>query len=325
MRLPQWLPSRRVATLAGLILVAVVGWLTFGVWRPYAAQAWSAIAETSTSASEGELGYADHAESSGGAVVDWIQLSDQARRNIGLQTGEVTIGEFTRSVTIPGIVTERPGRTVIRVAAPLTGVVTDVFAEPGQSVKPGEPLFVLRLNREEIVDAQFAYLQTLEAIDVENKEIARLESIRSGVIAEKVVLERKFERQKLEARARAERQALLLLGLAEEQVEGIAHSRKLLHEFQVVAPLPHDETAEEHDEDGGPRVGESLSTPALILDELSVQRGDAVVAGQALCTLADLSLLYLEGRAFERDAAALSRATTEGWTVSAMPEEGGDD
>ncbi len=72
---------------------------------------------------------------------------------------------------------------------------------------------MLRLNREEeeIVDAQIAYLQTLEAIDFENQEIARLESIRFGVIAEKVVLERKFERQKLEARARAELQALLLL------------------------------------------------------------------------------------------------------------------
>ncbi len=41
-------------------------------------------------------------------------------------------------------------------------------------------------------------------------------------------------------------------------------------------------------------------------------------------TLAVLSVVYLEVRAFGRDAAALSRATTDGWTVSAMPEEGGD-
>ena len=327
MRLPTWVPSRRVLTIVALVLLVGLGWLTFDRWRPLALSAWSAVAGSPAD----EAGLADDhgaAAEPGGAVVDWIQLTDQARRNMGLKTGEVTIGEYTRAVTVPGIVAERPGRTTVRVAAPLTGVVTDVFAEPGQAVKPGDVLFILRLNREEVVAAQIAYLQTLEAVDVENKEIARLEAIRSGVVAEKVVLERKFERQKLEARGRAERQALLLLGLSGGQVDSIAETRQLLQEFRVVAPDPHDESAEGHLEtahaEGGGGTYESLSAPKLILDELSVQRGDAVAAGATLATLADLSVLYLEGRAFERDAPALIRAAERGWTVSAVPEEGGD-
>ncbi len=91
----------------------------------------------SSSASEGEPGHEDHDDAAGGAVVDWNQISEHARKNMGLETSEMTIGEFTLSVTIPAIVAELPGGTVIRVAAPLTGVVTDVFPEPGQSVKPG--------------------------------------------------------------------------------------------------------------------------------------------------------------------------------------------
>ncbi|HEX6986845.1 MAG TPA: hypothetical protein VF170_15820, partial [Planctomycetaceae bacterium] len=190
MRLPTRVPSRRVLTIVVLVLLVGLGWLTFDYWRPLARSAWSSVAEPPA----GEAGHGhDHGPAGdakpGGAVVEWIQLTDQARRGIGLRTGEVTVGEFTRTVTVPGIVAERPGRTVIRVAAPLTGVVTDVFAEPGQAVTPGEPLFILRLNRAEVVEAQTAYLQTLEAIDVENKEITRLEGIRSGVVAEKVVLE----------------------------------------------------------------------------------------------------------------------------------------
>ncbi|MGC1272231.1 MAG: efflux RND transporter periplasmic adaptor subunit [Planctomycetaceae bacterium] len=328
MRLPSRVPSRRVLTLVALVLVVGLGWLTFDHWRPLMQSAWASITAPPTGeAPHGhDHGPAGEAEP-GAVVVDWIQLTDQARRNIGLRTGEITVGNFTRTVTVPGIVAERPGRTTIRVAAPLTGVVTDVFAEPGQAVKPGEVLFILRLNREEVVEAQSAFLQTLEAIAVESKEIERLESIRSGVIAEKVILERKFERQKLEARERAERQALLLLGLAQAQVDAIARDRTLLQEFRVLAPVPHDETAAGHLESAHGTQGslpESLSSPRLILDELAVAKGDAVSAGTELCTLADMDLLYLEGRAYERDAPALSRAAEEGWTVAAVPEAGGE-
>lgn len=330
MRLPTWVPSRRVAAITALVLIVGLGWLTLDRWGPLARSAWSSVA--APPASEAGHGH-DHGPPGdaepGGVAVEWIQLTDQARRNIGLKTGEVTIADYTRSVTVPGIVAERPGRTTVRIAAPLTGVVTDVFAEPGQAVKPGDVLFVLRLNREEIVEAQTAYLQTLEAIDVETKEIDRLaEAVGKGAVARNVSLEHEYERQKLEARGRAEHQSLILLGLSEEQIETIVAKRQLLQEFHVVAPMPHDETPEEHvDASAGSsasRSSDSLSAPKLILDELSVQRGDAVAAGATLATLADLSVLYLEGRAFDRDAPALTRAAEQGWTVSAAPEEGGE-
>ncbi len=325
MRLPPWVPSRRALMIAGAVLLVGVGWLTADRWRPLARSAWSSVAEPPA----GEAGHGhDHGPAGGaepgGVAVDWIQLADQARRNIGLRTGEVTVGEFVRTVTVPGIVGERPGRTVIRVAAPLTGVVTDVFAQPGQAVKPGDPLFILRMNREEIVQAQIAYLQTLEAIAVETAEIERLaEAVGKGAVARNVSLEHEYERQKLEARARAEREALLLLGLSGEQADAIARDRRLLQEFRVVAPTPHNETADEHARgaDGGTQASPSVP---LVFDELAVRKGDAVSAGAQLCTLADMSVLFLEGRVFERDAPALTRAAENGWTVSAAPEEGGD-
>ncbi|MGC1276313.1 MAG: efflux RND transporter periplasmic adaptor subunit, partial [Planctomycetaceae bacterium] len=242
---------------------------------------------------------------------------------------------YTRAVTVPAIVAERPGRTNFIAAAPMSGVVVDVFAVPGQSVAPGDPLFVLRLTNEDVVQAQTEFLKTLEALDVENREIARLESIREGVIADKVVLERKYERQKLEGLLKAQRQALFLHGMSEEQVESIANERRLLREFLITAPDPHDETEEGHLAIEHPRLTSASpstsgspgpSAPAdeshsLVVRELPVRKGEVIQEGATLAVLSDLEHLYLEGRAFERDAPALHRAAAKGWMVTALPQQ----
>ena len=53
-----------------------------------------------------------------------ITLSTQAQANIGVQLTRVDLQNFDRSVTLPGIVVERPGWSTIEVTAPMTGVVT---------------------------------------------------------------------------------------------------------------------------------------------------------------------------------------------------------
>jgi multidrug efflux pump subunit AcrA (membrane-fusion protein) len=52
-----------------------------------------------------------------------------------------------------------------------------------------------------------------------------------------------------------------------------------------------------------------------------VKRGQSVQAGDALAVLADLRELALEGRAFERDADAVTRAAANGWAVTAVPDQ----
>ena len=330
-RLPS--VSRNVWLIVGLALLAGIAWLTQAMWLPSARSAWTAVTGTAP-ATDAD---ADHDEASPGpAAADAIELSDQARRNIDLQTGPVTLGPYLRTVSIPAIVAERPGRTDVIAAAPLSGFIDDVFAVPGQAVQPLEPLFVLRLTNEDVVQAQTEYLKTLEALDVENKEIQRLESIRSGVIAEKLVLERKYERQKLEGMLKAQRQALLLHGMSEEQVESIAKERRLLREFLIPAPASHDESEQDHLGREHPRLASTQLNPdslpdtsdsdgtvhPLVVRQLPVRKGEVVDAGETLAVLSDFALLYLEGRAFERDAQALEIAANEGWTVTALPQQG---
>ena len=82
----------------------------------------------------------------------------------------------------------------------MTGVVGTVHVVQGEAVEPGTLLFTVRLTHEDLVQAQAAFLKTLGELDVEDREIIRLTKLdRTGVIAGKTLLARKYSKQKLEA------------------------------------------------------------------------------------------------------------------------------
>jgi membrane fusion protein, heavy metal efflux system len=64
-------------------------------------------------------------------------------------------------------------------------------------------------------------------------------------------------------------------------------------------------------------------TNLLVLQDLHVQKGQSVNAGELLCTLADFRELLIEGQAFESEASLLSKTKLAGWMVSAIIEETG--
>ena len=332
---PKW-PSLKWLSVAAAAIAAAALWSTAGWWWP-AASALAFGAAPAAQEADDHAPHDDHDDHGGGAD-DVIRLSEQARGTIGLQTAEVALSDFDRTITVPGVVAERPGRSSFRVAAPVNGIVTDLFATEGQAVTPGEVLFILRLTHEDVVEAQTDYLKTLEALDVENREIARLEAVTRGVVAGKVVLERKYERQKLEGLLKAQREALLAHGFGEEAVDRVAAERSLIREVRVVVPEPHDPGEEGHLERHGPTVRAAFPTAApsqtgspdlrstdepapLTLERIAAHAGDAVETGDPLAELSDLRLLYIEGRAFERDAAAVAAAARENGRITALPTD----
>jgi membrane fusion protein, heavy metal efflux system len=235
-----------------------------------------------------------------------IKLSQQARGNIGLHMATVELRPFERTITVPGIVVERPGWSVLEVTAPMTGVVTRIYPIQGEAVGPGEALFDVRLTHEDLLQAQAEFLRTVEELDVIGHEVARLEKVSAdGVVAGKTLLERKYEQQKQEAHLRAQRQAMLLHGLSKEQVDQIASTRTLLQSLTVYTPSPK--------EPG------SSSDPVchLQVQQLKVTLGKRVNAGDTLCTLVDHHELYIEGMAFEQDIQAVNQAAAAGRRVSA--------
>ncbi len=251
--------------------------------------------------SDGHKGHGSHGEET-----ESVELSEQARRSIGLKLIEVALGEYQRTMTVPALVVERPGRSQVHINTPLTGIVTKIYPLEGEAVEPGQPLFDLQLTHEDLVSAQRDFLQSAEELDVLNREIERLESVGEGVIAGRRILERKYEQQKLKAAMRAQRQALLLHELTAEQIDTILETRELLKGLTVrVPPFLNDE-----------------EYPGAVhrfhVQSLKVYPGQHIEAGQNLCVLADHCALYIEGQAFEEDAERLQKAIRESRTVSAL-------
>lgn len=242
-----------------------------------------------------------------------IKMSEQARKNIGLQVIKMELQDFAKAISVPGMVVERPGLSTIEITAPMTGVITRIYPIEGEAIEPGAKLFELRLTHEELVQSQSELLQTAEGLDVIAREIARIEKLtEDGGLAGKQLLERKYEQQKQEAVLRSERQALFLHGLSEAQVEGILTRRELLTNLTVSAPSP------------ATNGTDSPMAAVYQVQSLRAVQGRQVLVGETLAVLADHAELYIQGEAFERDLPEISLAAANQVSVSAILEsEGG--
>lgn len=321
--------------IVGLLVLGIVGAATMNRWLP-TATAWvdSTITKFRGGSSLEQEEDATDDPHSGHSAETSLELSVQALRNIGLSNDTiqpVKLETFRRSLIVPAQVVERPGRTRIQVATPMTGVITHVHAVQDESVQPGTLLFQIRLTHEDLVDAQTEFVKVLGELEVENREIVRLKAVtQSGALPGKLLLDREYARDKLTAVLQAQREALRLHGLSESQVEQIATHRRLLRELQIVAP-----SIDSHGDQELKLTGRLISqasfqqsipadpsnrthTGPLILQQLQVHKGQSVTAGQTLCTLADYDELFIEGMAFEQDITQLRQASENEWSITAI-------
>jgi multidrug efflux pump subunit AcrA (membrane-fusion protein) len=300
--------------LLGMVAAALVAAaITQQHWLPPVQQFLSASATPASVAEPDDAhNHAGHDHAAHGDA-DSIKMSAQARKNIGLQVAKVELTSFTKSVGVPGMVVERPGRSVVEVTAPMTGIITKIYTIEGEAIEPGQKMFDLRLTHEELVQAQADLLQTAEEFDVASREIKRIEKLTAdGALAGKQLLERQYESQKLTAVLHSKRQALLLHGLSDAQIDVILQTHELLKTLTVSAPATMD--------DGGMSPADAV----FQVQSLKAAQGQHVIAGDTLAILADHAELYIEGEAFERDVAAISRAAEAKAGISAVWEtEGG--
>lgn len=306
--------SRSAHKIAPLLLLLLAGGViaaTFPLWLPWVKESTDQFSggPPIPSGQNAELAGHDHAGHShaghGHHERHSITLSAGALKNIGFRPLTLERSTFVKTISLPAMVIERPGRSRIQITAPLTGTITRIFPIAGAAIEPGDPMFEIRLTHEELVGSQSNLLRTAENLDVVKREIQRLKSLGEGVVAGKRILEQEYEQQKLEASLRAEQQALLLHGLNQDQVDKILAERTLFQLQTVHAPMHTDQS-------------EACGDDHLFhVQELPVTLGQQVESGERLCVLADHCELYIEGRAFEDDAARLREAARHGWAISA--------
>jgi len=301
------LKRRWPAVVSALLVVTIViaGGVTYKRWLP---QVRGYFDQETAAAPDSHAGHdhdAHNDEHPGHVEESAIEFSVTGLKNIDFEPATIALSTFERSITLPAMVVERPGHSQNYSTAPMTGVITRIYPVEGAAIEPGSPMFDIRLTHEELVNAQRSFLQTIESSDVVKRELDRLNAVGEGILAGKRIIEQEYEQQKLQASLLAEKQALLLHGLTDEQIDSIQKTRQLLKSLTVFAPVHG------HDDDA---CGEAH---LFHVQQLPVKLGEHVDAGQLLCIVADHCELYIEGRAFEDDAMRLREAARDGRSVTA--------
>jgi membrane fusion protein, heavy metal efflux system len=283
-----------------IVLVAIVAaWLTRGTWRS------GFSSERTVDAVEG----ADHTHSHNSP--ERVRISPQARGNLRLIVQPIQRQTYWQTIHVPGTVVERRGKSDRGITAPVTGVVQRIAAVPGDAVKPGQELITLRLTSEPLLSSQTELYKTAEEIRINAAQQKRIQEVAGkGIVPEAKLIDLNYQSERLNAGRRAYRQDLALRGLTPEQIDRVEQGQ-FLKEIVLRAPGRSPEGLSPFPEasaDGTP-------APLFEVEELKVQLGEQVQAGQVAVYLADHQQLYIEGRGFREDAALLERSIANGRPV----------
>lgn len=244
-----------------------------------------------------------------------LEISAQARKNLSLVSKAAKPQVYWRSVVIPGEVADRPGLSDRGVTSPAVGVVTAIHAFPGDTMRPGEPLFSLRLFSEYLQATQTQLFKARQETSIVQANIDRLSDlVVTGAVSRSRIIELQSEISRQNTLIQAARQELLTRGLTPGQVEQI-ESGTFVSTVDVVAPpvrdfdafANHPSTQEVQQVNFVSELPEDQSI-AYEVQELAVELGQQVQAGQLLANLSNHQMLYVVGHAFKREAAFLEQA-----------------
>ncbi len=236
-----------------------------------------------------------------------VNLSPQAQKNLRLRSKPLQPTTYWKTIQIPGTVVDRPGISDRGVVAPVSAVVTAIHHYAGETLESGATLFTLRLVGESFQTSQTELFKAMKESEITQEEIKRLTPLfESGAVPRSKHIELKNELRRLAVTMQAHRQDLQIRGLTSAQIDSVANGT-FISEISVAVPA-------------GLAVHENsqnINSGIFELQQLNVELGQHVQAGQRLCTLSQHQSLFIEGRAFRRELPLLQRAAEEAWPIRA--------
>lgn len=295
----------RSGPIAGvLILLGVAGYLTRDSWwKPWKQEEAALPVENETPLPIPEL--------------KTLKMTEQARKNLGLVSKPVKPQTYWRTLEVPGEIVDRPGYSDRGVTSPAVGVVTEVHAFPGDLVKPGDRLFTLQLFSEYLQNTQSELFKATREIQLITEQHTRLEGlVRSGGVPESRLIELDNQLRRQKALIQSYQQDLLTRGLNPAQIASVAEGT-FVSTIDVVAPpaVEHATAAADGSLEHVSSADRPVRGPDYEVQELNVELGQQVQAGQLLSTLANHRALFIEGHAFKREAASLAKAAESEWPI----------
>jgi len=249
---------------------------------------------------------------------DKIVLSDEARTGLKLRIAKARPRAYWRTISVPALVIDRPGETDRNVSSQFGGIVREIRIRPGDTVRPGDPLFVIRLTSELLQTTQADLARAARELSFATRKRDRsLALVRQGLKPEGGVLDEENAVGRSASVVSTLRRQLSALGLTSEQLAR-SETGELLTEIVVTAPAIHSrEIQPVSTASASPPAPTKPEEPLYEVQELKVQPGQIVPPGSLLCVLSDHQTLFLEGYAFKSEGKRLAQAAKEGRPIEA--------
>jgi membrane fusion protein, heavy metal efflux system len=295
--------SKPLFAIALVAALAMAGYFLRHVWMPLLLGDTAKV--TSEPASE-----APDSDSPSSQVL----LSDQAIANLGLRAKAVRPQTYWKTIQVPGMVVDLPGRSDRIVVSPVSGMVSKINVFPGDTVRPGDVLFTIRLLSDSLHQTQSELFKNTQDIRLAEAQKKRLLEAR-GAIAEARIIEVENQITRLEVSVQAYRRELVNRGLTAQQIDDAADGR-FATETTIRVPTGLADAKSQLTAIAVQTTDASTDPPPTYeVEELKVGLGQPVDAGEAICLLANHQNLAVEGRAFRDETPLLERSVKEGWPV----------
>ncbi|MBA2964945.1 MULTISPECIES: efflux RND transporter periplasmic adaptor subunit [Ramlibacter] len=186
-------------------------------------------------------------------------------------------------------------KRVARIGAAMTGRITEVLAEVGDTVRAGQTL--ARIASPELTAAQLAFLRATSAAQLAERAVDRARQlIQADVIGSAEVQRREAELAIARAESRAAADQLRLMGVPADAIAHLGERGALAEAAGVTATL------------------------AGVVTERTVSKGQVSQPGDPLFTVADLSTAWVVGALPERTARAVALGQQVEVAVPALGE-----
>jgi cobalt-zinc-cadmium efflux system membrane fusion protein len=191
--------------------------------------------------------------------------------------GVLSEGEHSDMIRIAGRLEVNANQTA-RIGSPMTGRLTKIVANLGQSVKAGEVM--AEVSSQDLTAAQLAFLKAHAAEQVASRAVDRAQLLlQADVIGSAELQRRQKELEVANAERRAAADQLRVLGLSQKSIQLLADQGKI----DSVAPV--------------------TATLGGVVIERQVAQGQVVQPSDALFVVSDLSTIWAVAEVPEQEAA----------------------
>ena len=230
---------------------------------------------------------------------DTVRLSPEAVLNVGIRTQPAQTRPVTLTITTVGTI--GPDETRLAHLRPLSrGRIQQVFVRTGDRVRRGQPLLIY--DNIELGELVGDYLQAVAEAEVARRYLERAEQlVRIGALAQAEYDQREARYREAIARVQSIELKMRRFGLGDADLERLRR--------------PEEQTF---------RQTVSLTTLRAPIDGVIIRidavPGEFVDPEDEVCTVADLSTVWVQARVYEKDLAQVQRGRECIVTVESYPD-----